>query len=143
MRRIIRPGPRPFIAAGIIFGSLMVGVSVLIWFRTGRWDEAGQCVFVFFVIGTAFCLFVGGNRIVVTDDYLDYRLNFIPQGRIYFQNVVASVPIMIAERDWPLRLAIFGRDPDRPDMVLLLKQWHKADVEWLLSLPQLKVQSTK
>jgi hypothetical protein len=120
----------------------MIILPLLIGFRTGRWGDAGQFALVFLGIGAAFCLFVSGNRIVVTDDYLDYRVSFIPKGRVYFQNVVASVPVTLAERDWPLSLTIFGRDPDRPEMVLLLKPWHKADVDWLLSLPQLKVQST-
>jgi hypothetical protein len=115
---------------------------LLIGIRTGRWSDAGQLALVFLGIGAAFSLAVSGNHIVVTDDYLDYRVCFVPKGRVYFQDVTTSVPVTLAERDWPLSLSIYGRDESRPEMVLLMKPWHKSDVNWLLSLPQLKVQST-
>jgi hypothetical protein len=142
MRRVIRPNPRPFVGACIIFGSLAVIFLVLIGIRTTRWGDAAQVALAFLGIGAAFSLAVIGNRIVVTDDYLDYRLCWVPKGRVYFQDITESVPVTLAQRDWPLNLAIYGRNASRPEMVLLMKPWHKSDVDWLLSLPQLKVQST-
>ena len=140
MRRVIRPGPRAFIGAGVIFSGLALVFALLLG-TSGRWSDAAQSVLIFLGIGAAFCLAVLGNRIVVTDDYIDYRVCFIPRRRVYFRDVVASIPVTLAERDWPLRLAIYGQDDSRPLMMLLMKPWHKSDVDWLLSLPELKVQS--
>ena len=137
MHRVLRSGPRPYIVSAIVFTPLLVALFIMAM-RSGGWRYPGQIALAW----AAFCIFVSGNRIVVTDDYLEYCVAFMPRGRVYFRDIVASVPMTLAERDWPVRLQIYVQDDPRPQMSLLLKPWHKTDVDWLLSLPQLKVRST-
>ena len=139
MPRIIRRGPRPFIAAGVISGLLLL-LPLSTGLATGRWMDAGQFAFRLLGIMAVFCLIVSGNRVVVTNDCIGYRIGYIPIRRVHFRDIVASVPAVLAERDWPIALVVFREGRSLPAMVVPLKPWRLEDVKWLLSLPQLKVQ---
>src|SRR5437867_1891334 len=108
MRRVIRPGPRPFIAGTIMFVPLAVAMFLLIGMRTQRWVDAAQCAGSLLAIMGIFFLIVSGNRLVVTDDSIGYRIGCSPIRRIYFRDIAASVPVILAESDWPVTLAIYS-----------------------------------
>jgi hypothetical protein len=140
MRRIVRPGPRPFIAGSVIFIPLVVAMLLLVGLGTGRWGDAAQCAGSLFAIGALFFAIVARNRLVVTDKSIGYRIGFSPIRHIYFRDITTSVPIMLAESDWPITLAIYGADTTWPALWVPLKPWRQSDVEWLLSLRDLKLE---
>jgi hypothetical protein len=140
MRRTIKPGPRPFIAGTIMFVPLSLAMLLLIGLRTGRWGDAAQCAGSLLAIGAVFFLMVTGNRLVVTDESIGYRIGFSPIRRIYFRDITASVPVILAESDWPITLAIYGSNSRWPTLWIPLKPWRQSDVKWLLTLSQLKLE---
>jgi hypothetical protein len=84
------------------------------------------------------------SRIVVAEDYISSRVGLWPERRIEFAKIAYSKPKTLVEPDHPVMLDIFGVKNDaRPSgsvkLQIRLKAFRKADVQWLLSLPQLKV----
>lgn len=140
MRRIIRPGPRPFIAGAIMFVLFAIVMLLLIGLRTGRWSDAAQCAGWLLAIGAVFFVIVAGNRLVVTDESIGYRIGFSAIRRIYFRDITTSVPVILAESEWPITLAIYGGDTRWPALWIPLKPWRLSDVQWLLTLPELKLE---
>jgi hypothetical protein len=80
------------------------------------------------------------SRIVVTEGYISSRVGLWPERHI--AEIAYSKPCALAEPDHPVMLDIFGvKRGARPraSLQIRLKAFRKADVQWLLSLPQLKV----
>jgi hypothetical protein len=140
MRRVIPPGPRPFIAGTIMFVPLAAAMLLLIGVRTGRWGDAAQCAGSLLALMAVFFVIVSGNRVVVTDESIGYRIGFSPMRSMYFRDIAASAPVILAESDWPITLAIYGQHSRRPAMWIPLKPWRQSDVKWLLTLPELKLE---
>jgi len=139
MRRIIRTGPRPLIAAAIML-ALLLTLPLYILITKGPSVDDAKLAASFIVIIGLFCLVVRRSRVTVTADSIEYQRGFGPVRRMYFRDIAASVPIVAAEPDWPITLAIYRDGSKWPAMFVPLKPWHRSDVTWLLRIPELKVQ---
>jgi hypothetical protein len=138
MRRVLTPGPRPFIAFGILLGAiglLLVSVGI----AHGRGIGSLKALAPLAGLYAALCAGLLRSRIVVTDDAIGYRPPFgIVEKRIPFSDVAASVTSVLAEPEHPVTLRILTK-PGRRGIELRLKPFRQTDVAWLLSLPGLKV----
>lgn len=101
------------------------------------WLEYAASMFALF---GALCLAIGIARIVVDEETLTYCPMPWAAIRVRFDDVSASVPQVLAEPDHPFSLAIYTNDVSRPALEVRLKAFRREDVEWLLSLPRLRVQ---
>lgn len=145
--RVIKPGPRPAIAFGALFGLFIVIVAVLLIVNPSKNLLEGFKGIAMLAGGLG--LFVGNiyfSRITVGDDYLEYRSGFATSTRIGFSEIDYSRAQVLTERSHPLFLDIFGigrHEPRRSArrLRIRLKPFRKADVAWLLSLPQLRVRN--
>ena len=88
----------------------------------------------------ALLLLIYSVRIKVREDSISVSKYFVSEQKVLFTEISRSMPRILAERDHPLWLDIHGK-PDSRVLRLPLKTCKKRDVEWLLSLPQLKVRS--
>jgi hypothetical protein len=140
--RTLKPGPRPFLAMGTICALLgLFPLSVGI--HTGKWVEAGKMAGAFLILpAILFGPFVS-TRIEVDDTEIRLRNFGLVARRARFDEIEFSIPRILAEKDWPISLTIFGGDDQRERMVINMKILRKEDVAWLLALPQLKVRPAK
>ena len=138
MHRVLRPGPRPFIAIGILFGVitlLLLGVA-LAHGRGLQMFEGIVAVPLLYAVLAAGAL---RARIVISDDALAWRPPFgLLEQSVALSRITVSVASVLAEPEHPVMLEIFagGRVPA---LTLRLKLFRQNDVAWLISLPQLKV----
>jgi len=139
MRRTLKPGPRPFVAFAVMFAclSLVPAWSAIRSGNTIVWLEYSACMSALF---GALCLAIAVARIVVDDEALNYSPMPWAAIRVRFDDVSASVPQILSEPDHPVSLAIYTNDVTRPELEVRLKAFRREDVEWLLSLPRLRVQ---
>lgn len=139
MHRVLRPGPRPFIALGILFGMitvLLVGVGL----AHGRVLQAWEPIVAFPVLYAVLAAGFLRARIVVGGDALAWRPPFgLLEQSVAFSRVTGSIASILAEPEHPVTLEIFTGKA-APALTLRLKLFRQNDVAWLLSLPQLKVE---
>lgn len=86
------------------------------------------------------------SRVTIGDDYIEYRKGFGGSTRVPFSDIEHSTTRVLAERSHPLFLDIFSKGMEyrrAPMLRIRLKAFRKADVDWLLSLPELKVYPAK
>ncbi len=138
MHRVLRPGPRPFIALGILFGVitvLLLGVAL----AHGRGLQTLEGIVAIPVIYAVLTAGVLRARIVVSDDALAWRPPFgLLEESVAFSGVTVSNALVLAEAEHPVTLEIFA-EGKVPALTLRLKLFRQKDVAWLISLPQLKV----
>ncbi len=142
--RLLRPGPRPLIAFGILWfliAALLFTVAVI--YRRPFFpvlEGLGYLAAVFATILGSIYL----QRIVVDDESIALGKPVIGLSRVPFRDIAFSRARTLAEPDHPVLLDIYGTDPKRParhvlKLRLRLKPYRQADVAWLVSLPQLKM----
>ena len=139
VRRILKVGPRPFIAFSIMLVLLLI-LPLFIGIRTQRWGDAGQFAALFIGIVGMMCLIAARNKLVVTDEGIAYRFGIGAIRAIKFEDISASIPVVLAEPDWPITLAVYDTVNEYPALWVSLKPWRHEDVMWLLTIPELKVQ---
>ncbi len=137
--KTLRPGPRPFVALGAIFG-LMLLAPVYIGVGTGKWTDAGKIAA--FVLAVALMVIgpTASLRVEVDGGEIRLKKYGIIRKRVSFTEIGFSIATVLAERDWPLSLTIVGKDQESELMSINLKVLRKKDVAWLLALPELKVE---
>jgi hypothetical protein len=143
--RVLKPSSRPAISFGILYGLLLV-VAFLAAKPSANLMEGLKGLLV---VGGGIGLLLGQiylSRITVGDNYIAYRAGFSRSKRIDFSEIGYSKTKVLAERSHPLFLDIFDNEhensrPATPKLRIRLKPFRKTDVEWLLSLPQLKVRT--
>jgi len=142
--RILKPGPRPLIAFGILWlliAALLFSVSVV---------HRRPFLPILEVLGwlaAVFAAVLGSTylqKIEVGEDHIALRFPFGFGRRVAFRDIAMSRRRTLAEPRHPVLLDIFVPDPGKPSRHVLklrlrLKAYRQADVAWLLSLPQLKV----
>jgi hypothetical protein len=133
--KIMRPGPRPFIAFGLISVVICV-VVVSASLKIGDWHEL-----IWALVFPAFC-FVPFAFCALEFDDSEIRLkNFgIVWKRARFDEIEVSRAQTLRENDWPLSITIFSKSDERVLMTVRLKIWRKSDVTWLLARPELKLE---
>jgi hypothetical protein len=74
----------------------------------------------------------------VSDHGINIRSWYVLNKFIPFDEIQRSDIQILAERDWPLMISIYGKRETRPLARIRLKVLRKEDANWLCSLPQLK-----
>lgn len=142
--RVLRPGPRPLIAFGIMWllvAALLFTVAVI--YRRPllpTLEGLGYLAAVFATILGSIYL----QRIVVGEESIALSFPFGFKRSVDFRDIVLSRTRTLAEVRHPVLLDIYVSNPKKPSRHVLklrlrLKPYRQADVAWLLSLPQLKV----
>ena len=139
MIRILRPGPRPFVAFSIMCG-LLLCLPLLVGVKRGDWSDSAKMAVTIFALYGVLCFVISRNRIIVATDFIAVKPPFGPQQRVSFCDIKASVPAILAEPDHPISLAVYCGQK-QPTLRIHLKLFRKADIAWLLSLPELKVKT--
>ena len=139
VRRIIRVGPRPFVAFSIMLILLLL-LPLFVGNRTHDWANAAEFAALFIGIVAVMCVVAARNKLVVTDEGIAYRFGIGPIRAIKFQDIAASIPGVPAEPEWPITLAIYDKVSEYPALWVPLKPWRHEDVSWLLSIRGLKVE---
>ncbi len=142
--RILRPGPRPFVAFGILW--LLVAALLFVVAAVYRrpflpvLEALGYLAAVFAAVLSSIYL----QASEVGEDHIAVRFRFGFGRRVAFREIALSRRRTLAEPRHPVLLDIYVPDPKRPARPVLklrlrLKAYRPGDVAWLLSLPQLKV----
>lgn len=139
MKRILKPGPRPFIAFTVMF-LLLLCLPAAIVITRDLWGEAGKLAACLFVIYGALCLVVRRARIIVSADSIAVQAAFGEQRRVFFRDITTSRAGVLAELEHPISLEVYCAGRQRPALQIGLKSFRRRDVAWLLSLPELKVE---
>ena len=58
-----------------------------------------------------------------------------------FEDIDHSTKVILADKDWPVSLSIHRKESGSPSVLVRLKILRKADVDWLLSLADLKIRT--
>jgi hypothetical protein len=139
MPRILRPGPRPYIALGIVLGAVTT-LATFPLIRAGKPWPAIQAGGGTLVLYGVLCLAIARQRVVVQIDSLSFQELFKPTHRVKFGDISKSVARTLAEPEHPVALDIYTHNTRIPALRLRLKSFRQADVAWLVSIPELKVQ---
>jgi hypothetical protein len=139
MPRILKPGPRPYVALGIILGAVTL-LATLPIVRAGKPWQAIKAAEGMLAVYGAVCLAVSRQRVVVESDSVAFRELFKPTNRIRFADISKSIPRTVAEPEHPVALEIYTYNRKGPALRLRLKSFRQADVAWLVSIPELKIQ---
>ena len=131
-----------------MFGLLLCLPISLVVFR-GMWLDAAQMTAGILVVYGVLCFMVSGSRINVTADSIECQSRLGFKQVACFRDIKVSKPQVLAEPDHPVALDIYadsGKRTEEGEIILRrllsirLKIYRQADVAWLLSLPDLKVE---
>jgi hypothetical protein len=135
--KMLKPGLRPFVAIGTIFGLLLL-LPLIIGLKTGNWGEASKMMAGFVLLPAAILIPIAFTRLEVDEEKMCLR-GIVSCKYVRFDDIGWSVISVLAERDRPLSLTVFGRDMSSELITIRLKIFPKEDVAWLVALPRLKV----
>ncbi len=140
MTRTLKPGPRPFVALGVVFGA-MIGVLIVAALGSPVDDaaetlkSAGFVVLLYGIISFN----IWRTRIVVSDYSISLQRAWVRVREVRFKDITVSVAEVLAEPQHPVALNIYGSNKQWPVLSLRLKPYRQQDVSWLLQLPELKM----
>ena len=142
MSRILKPGPRPYIALGVVLGAITL-VGMLPVLQAGKPWPAMKAGGSMLALYGAVCLAISRQRVVIQSDSVAFKDPFKPTNLVRFSDISKSIARTLAEPEHPVGLDIFTHSAQKPALRLRLKPFRHADVVWLLSIPELKVQGGK
>jgi hypothetical protein len=140
--RVLRPGPRPYVALGIVF-ALAAAIPLAVFTMRAMWADAAMAGASLLLVYGAICLALARSRIVVSPRGIAVRETLRRERAVPFDEIVASVPNVLGEPDHPVTLDVFTSDrqlaAEQPALTARIKPYRREDVQWLLALPGLKV----
>jgi len=113
--RVLKPGPRPAIAFGIL-----AGIISAILLKLSPAAATFEKVKAVTLLGAVFGALLGHiylylSRIVIAEGYITSRVGLWPERRIGFAEIAYSKPKALGEPDHPVMLDIFGvKNDPRP-----------------------------
>jgi hypothetical protein len=139
MTRTLKPGPRPFVALGVVFGVLLcVLIAAALRGSADPSEVFKGAGFVLLLYGII-SLNIWRTRIVVSDYSIGLQPAWGSVREVRFQDITVSVAEVLAEPEHPVALNIYGSNKQWPVLSLRLKPYRQQEVSWLLQLPALKV----
>ena len=139
MSRVLKPSPRPYVALGIVLGGVAL-IAILPILAAGKPWQALQATGGMLLVYAAFGVALSRQRVVVESDSITFHELFKPTSRVLFRDISRSVPRILGEPEHPLGLDIYADNAKKPALRLRLKSFRAAEVAWLVSIPDLKVQ---
>jgi hypothetical protein len=140
--RVLRPGPRPYIAIGIVLG-LAAAIPLAVFMARAMWTDAMKAAAGALLVYGAICLALACCRITLTARGIAVRETLRRERSVRFDDIVASVPRVLGEPDHPVSLDVYtAAEPSgdgAPALRIRLKPYRQEDVRSLLALPALKV----
>lgn len=138
MIRTIKPGPRPFVAVGIVFGLMLFALATAALAGPAKPSELLKAGGFLLALYAAISLSIWRPRLVVSAHSIALQPAFGRSKEVRVHDISGSVAEVLAEPDHPVALHIFGAGTRTPLMSLPLKPYRKEDVSWLLQLPGLR-----
>ena len=147
MSRIIKPGPRAYVAAFfILLMALALPFGCVLAY--GEWLAALKA-FGVLLAGSGLVVFgISRTRIVFTEDSIRLKYSIALEQSVRFSDIFASRAQVLCEPNHPVCLDIFGDTGKRTEegdvipvllLRLQLKSFRQNDIAWLLSQPELRV----
>jgi hypothetical protein len=127
--RVLRPSARPFIVFAVIYGLL-----ALMSFSGHRPDVA----LVFMGLYVATMALINSVRISVSTEGITIVRWYVVKNTVCFDDIDHSDVHYLAERDWPVMVAIHDKNRSGILATIALKAIRKEDAAWLCSLKQLR-----
>lgn len=135
MTRTLRLSVRPFVVFGVIFGAVaafVLYVDMTSNRQTGLLDSLYMLVPMYGLL----MLSLSSVRVSVRDDGILIRRWFVSTQFIPFLSINRSDVQYLAERNWPIRVAIHLHDGS--SIGLGMKVIRQEDAAWFCALSQLK-----
>jgi hypothetical protein len=136
--RVLKPGSRAAIALGIVFGIVAL-VAALPMLTADRILDGLKAAGAMLVLYGVIIGWIYGQRIIVGCDFIAFKTLGCRSRAIHFKDITRSHCLILAEKEHPVALDIYGRNHHRPALSIRLKPFSQADVKWLLSLPELRL----
>ena len=130
MEKVLKPGPRPAIAFGIVLG--LVAVVLLSLGPAGSALEALKGVGLLAVVLGLLLVNIYASRIVIGEGYIAWKPGVLPERRMALADIDGVKASVLAERDHPVMVELRSVHGER--MQIRLKAFRKADVQQLLAL---------
>jgi hypothetical protein len=136
--KIIKPGSRPFIALGIVFGLILL-LPLYLGLGLGKWADSAKMGGSIIVLGSIIIGPIALVRVEVDEHEICLRKYGVFKKQVRFDMISHSYTNILGEKDWPLSVTLVGKDGKEELMTINLKVFQKEDVSWLLSNTKLKV----
>jgi Ca2+/Na+ antiporter len=137
VHRILRFSPRPFIVFAVILFPLTL-LSFMSYLRHDRRPDFLEAVLTLPVLYVLILFVICSIRVTVSEQGITIRKWYVLNKFIPFDDIHRSNIQLLAERNWPLMVTIYGSDKSKPLARIGLKAIRQEDANWLCSLPQLK-----
>jgi hypothetical protein len=136
--KILKPGPRLFIALSIIFGLLLL-LPLYLGLASGKWIDSAKMGGSIIALSVIVLGPIALVRVEVDEHEIRLRKYGVFKKRARFDLISHTYANVLAEKEWPLSLTIIGKDGNKEMMTINLKVLRKEDVSWLLSFTKLKI----
>jgi hypothetical protein len=144
-QRILKPSLQPYVFIGVMLGALAILFSIP-YFQVGLAKEAVRvgAVWIFFFL--AVCIVAPKGRIVATENSITFKSFGKSAQAIPFKDITKSNSrcvqtstrfAMVSETI----LDVYTKNSEEKKFSIPLSRFRTEDVNWLLSLPALKVQN--
>ena len=137
MKRTLRLAPRPFIAFALVLSPLFA-ILLWIWVTNGFRAQDLFLVIPFLLIYAGFSAVIASTRVSVNQDGLTVSSMMVFKNTVRFAEIDHCDLQILAERDHPIAAFVYRTGEDTPVLTVRLKPYRKEDVQWLISLPELK-----
>lgn len=137
MNRTLQPSRRPLIALGMLFAPLSVfGLYPYVksGFRPDLLASAAAMPLIYLVL----MALIYSTRVAVSDKGVTITSWYVLKHFIAFSDIAYSSVQLLAERDWPVSISLYGENRATPLGRIGLKTVRKEDASWLCSLPELR-----
>lgn len=135
MTRTLRLSARPFIVFGAMFGALAAFV-LYVDLTSNRRTGLLHGLYMLAPMYGLLALSLSSVRVSVRDDGILIRRWFVSTQFISFSSINRSDVQYLAERNWPVSVAIHLHDGS--SVGLGMKVIRQEDAAWLCALPQMK-----
>jgi hypothetical protein len=137
VRRTLKLSSRPFIVFAVLLGPLALW-ALSNYIRRGFDPHLLTTVMLFPCLYVAILGLICSTRVRVSDEGITVNTWYFLRHFVPFAEIDHSKVQVLAERDWPVYITIYGAERRSPLLTIGLKAIQKADAAWFCSLPALK-----
>jgi len=137
MNRTLHASRRPLIALGVFYAPLSV-LGLYAYVQSNFRPDRLAVAVLFPILYAATMAIIYSTRVRVSDTGITITTWYVMNRFIPFSEISHSSVQILAERDWPVSMSIFGENRHIPLGRISLKAIRKEDAAWLCSLPQVR-----